>query len=53
MGSDQASVGAAEPLEYPSWSKIRSQRWQCDRERCRDAASKRSQPLAERDEPVF
>jgi len=25
--SDQASMGAVEPLEYPFWLKIRSQRW--------------------------
>jgi hypothetical protein len=33
-------VGASEPLEYPFWSKRHSRRWQCDRERSRDAASK-------------
>ena len=39
MASDQVSMGAAEPPEYPLWSKIPSWRWQCDKERCRDAAS--------------
>jgi hypothetical protein len=27
-------------LEYPFWSKLRSWRWQCDRERSRHEASK-------------
>jgi hypothetical protein len=31
---------ALEPLEYPFWSKLHSWRWQCDKERSRDAASK-------------
>ena len=44
---------AAEPLEYTFWSKIRSRRWQCDRKRCRDAASKRPQSLAGHDKPFF
>ena len=51
MDSDQASMGAAEPLEYPFWSKIRSRRWQCDRERCCDAASMCLQSLARHNEP--
>jgi hypothetical protein len=37
--SEQMSVWAAEPLEYPFWSKLRSRRWQCDQERSH-AASK-------------
>jgi hypothetical protein len=36
---DQASMRAAEPLEYIFWSKHLSQRWQCERERSRHAAS--------------
>jgi hypothetical protein len=40
MGSDQVSMGADEPLEYPFLSKLRSRRWQCDREHSHDAASK-------------
>ena len=51
--SDQASMGAVEPLEYPFWLKILSQRWQCDRERCRDAVSMCPQSLARHDEPFF
>jgi hypothetical protein len=39
-GSDQASMRASESLEYPYWSKFLSRRWQCDRGRSRDAASK-------------
>jgi hypothetical protein len=31
---------AAEPLKYLFWPKVRLRRWQCDREHCRDAASK-------------
>ena len=46
-------MGAVEPLEYPFWSKMHSQRWQCDREHCRDAASKCLQSLAGHDEPFF
>jgi len=54
-GTDEASMGTAEPLEYPFWykKKIRSLRWQCDRERCLDAASKCPQSLAGHDEPFF
>jgi hypothetical protein len=37
--SDQVSMWAAEPLEYPLLLKLRSRRWQCDKERSRDAAS--------------
>ena len=44
-------MGDTEPLEYPFWSNIRSRRWQCDRKRCRDAASKCPQSLAEHNEP--
>ena len=51
--SDQAIKGAAVPLEYNFWSKIRSWRWQCDRELCRDAAPKCQQSLAGHDEPFF
>ena len=51
--SDQVSIGAAEPLEFPFWSKIRSRRWQCDREHCHDAASKYLQSLAGHNEPFF
>ena len=51
--SDQASIGAVEPLEYPFWLKIHSQRWQCDRECCRDSASKCLQSLVGHDEPFF
>ena len=29
--SDQVSIGAVESLECPFWSKIRSQKWHCDR----------------------
>ena len=32
MDSDQASMVAAEPLKYLFWPKIRSRRWQCDKE---------------------
>jgi len=35
--SDQASMVAAEPLKYLFWPKIHSQRWQCDKEHCRDS----------------
>ena len=51
--SDQVIMGAAEPLEYPFWSKYRAVRWQCDRKRCCDAASKCPQSLAGQDEPFF
>ena len=51
--SDQATMGTAEPLEYPFWSKLPSRRWQCDRGRCRDAASKCLQSLPGHDEPFF
>ena len=53
MNTDQASMGSAETLDYPFWSKICSPRWQCDRERCRDAASKCPQSLTLHDEPFF
>jgi len=46
MDSDQASMEAAEPLEYPFCWKFRSGRWQCDRKHCCDAASKCPQSLA-------
>jgi hypothetical protein len=36
----QVSMEAAEPLEYPFWSKLSSRRWQCDREHSGHAASK-------------
>jgi len=53
--SDQVTMGNAEPLEYPPFflKKILSRRWQCDRERCRDAASKCPQSLAGEDGPFF
>ena len=51
--SDQMSMGATELPEYPLWSKIRSRRWQCDREHCRDAASKCLRSLVGQDEPFF
>jgi hypothetical protein len=38
--SDQVSMGAAEPLEYPFLLKLSSRRWQCDKQRSRDAPSK-------------
>jgi len=44
---------AAEPLKCLFWPKIRSRRWQCDREHCRDAASKCPQTLAGHDELFF
>ena len=50
---DQVSMGAAEPLEYPFCSYIRSRRWQCDREHCCDATSKCPQSLAGHNEPFF
>ena len=53
MDTGQASLGAAEPLEYPFWSNILSLKWQCDRECCHDAASKCPQSLAGHDEPFF
>jgi hypothetical protein len=40
MDSDQVSIGNLDPLEYIFWSKHHSQRWQCDRECSRHAASK-------------
>jgi len=48
--SDQASMVAAEPLKYLFWPKIRSRKWQCDREHCCNAASKCPQSLAGHDE---
>ena len=44
---------AAEALKCLFWPKNRLWRWQCDREHCRDAASKCPQSLAEHDEPFF
>ena len=51
MDSDQVNMVAAEPLKYLFWPKIRSGRWQCDREHCHDAASKCPQSLTGHDEP--
>jgi len=51
--SNQASMVAAEQLIYIFWPKLLSRRWQCDSERCRDAASKCPQNLAGHDEPFF
>ena len=42
---------AAEPMKYLLWLKIRSRRWQCDRQHCRDAASKCPKSLAGHDDP--
>jgi len=53
MDSDQASMVTAEPLKYHFWPKIRSRRWQCDREHCHDVASKCLQSMAGHDEPFF
>jgi len=53
MDSDQASMVAEEPLKYLLWPNIHSRRWQCDREHCRDVASKCPQSLAGHDEPFF
>ena len=45
-GLRSGECGGCGTTEIPFWPKILSRRWQCDREYCRDAASKCPQSLA-------